>query len=170
MVDYATFFQVLAFPVIVLVLWSLIFNSKNSRFTKFFIEGGYVFVVIPMMVLTFLTVPFFAVGFWLNSTDYSKEIVQLFIVIVIFATIIVEYYYGKKVISNIEEREQMPILQIIKRELDPEYRKQMKELRKERAEESGTYFDEITRMNERKRKLDLEKKEKLKKALLNEYE
>ena len=61
-------------------------------------------------------------------------------------------------------------MQIVKSWFDPEVRRKHAEMRQTRAEESEGYFDEIERMNAEKRKIDIEKKEKLKRALLNKYE
>lgn len=170
MVDVYSFLKILAFPVITLLLWTFLFNSKNSRFTKFVVEGGYVLFVIPIMVVTFLAIPLVAIGFWMNTTEMTQEIVQFFTGLVIVITIIVEYYYIKQVVKKIEEKEQMGIIDILKRELNPEYRKQRKVKQASRAEESDNYFSEISKMNDKKRMLELEKKEKLKRALLNEFE
>ncbi|MCE7737213.1 MAG: hypothetical protein GPJ54_20160 [Candidatus Heimdallarchaeota archaeon] len=170
MVDIPTFVQILLFPVLILILWTLLFNSKSSRFTKFVVEGGYLVLVIPLMVLTFVLIPFLTVAFWLNTTDMSKQIVQLFLFVTIGIVIIVEYYYIKRIIKQIEEKEQMSIWQVFKRELDPEVRKQRKLKLTERSEESQSYLDAIEKMNEEKRKIDMDKKERLKRALLNESE
>ncbi len=168
--DINTIIQIIIFPIVTLLLWTLMFNSKNSRFTKFVVEGGYILFVIPIMTLTFLTIPFVAIAFWMNTTDVTDEIVKLYMAVVIIFIIIVEYYYIKRVIGQIEEKEQMSIWDVMKREMSSEHRENRKLTRDKRANESTTYFDEISKMNDEKRKIDLEKKEKLKRALLNEYE
>lgn len=170
MIEIPTFVQILLFPVIILVLWTLLFNSKSSRFTKFIVEGGYLILVIPLTVLTFVLIPFLTVAFWLNTTDSSKQIVQLFVFITIGIVIIVEYYYIKRIVKQIEEKEQMSIWQVFKRELDPEIRKSRKQKLIDRSDESQSYLDAIEKMNAEKRKIDMDKKERLKRALLNESE
>ncbi|MCE7735974.1 MAG: hypothetical protein GPJ54_13920 [Candidatus Heimdallarchaeota archaeon] len=168
MIEIPVIIQILLFPVIILVLWTLLFNSKSSRFTKFVVEGGYLVLVIPLMVLTFVLIPFMTVAFWLNTTESSKQIVQLFVFITIGIILIVEYYYIKRIVKQIEEKEQMTIWQVFKRELDPDVRNSRKKKLVERSEESQSYLDAIEKMNEEKRKMDMDKKERLKRALLNE--
>lgn len=170
MIVIPIFVQILLFPVIILILWTLLFNSKSSKFTKFMVEGGYLILVIPLMVLTFVLIPFLTVAFWLNTNESSKQIVQLFVFITIGIIIIVEYYYIKRIVKQIEEKEQMSIWQVFKRELDPEVKKARKQKLNERAEDSQTYLDAIEKMNAEKRKIDMDKKERLKRALLNESE
>lgn len=170
MIEIPILVQILLFPVIILILWTLLFNSKSSRFTKFIVESGYLILVIPLTVLTFVLIPFLTVAFWLNTTDSSKQIVQLFVFITIGIVIIVEYYYIKRIVKQIEEKEQMSIWQVFKRELDPEIRKSRKQKLRDRSDESQSYLDAIEKMNAEKRKIDMDKKERLKRALLNESE
>ncbi len=162
--------EIIAFPVVVLVLWQLLFNSKNSRFSKFVIEGGYLLLVIPIIVLTFLSVPLMAIAFWARSTDINAQFGLFFLGTFIGISLIVEYYYIKRMIKQLEEKEQMSFWQIIKRELNPDVRKERVKQKIETKEEAKSFFDEITEMNKERRELDREQKEKLRRALLGEFD
>ena len=39
---------ILLFPIIVLVLWQLLFNSQNAMFTKAIVEGVFMLLGIPV--------------------------------------------------------------------------------------------------------------------------
>lgn len=162
--------QLLLFPVIALGLWMLLFNSKSSKFTKIVIEGGYLIFAIPLLVLTFLAVPLMLVGFYARTTGYTQEFGIIFIVSLIGFTLIFEYYYLRRMVRQIEEREQMSIWKVFRRELDPETRRKRAQNRIETKEEAVSFFDEIGVMNRQRRELDQEQKEKIRRALLGELD
>ena len=162
--------QLLLFPVIALGLWMFLFNSKSSKFTKFVIEGGYLVFAIPLLVLTFLAVPLMLVGFYARTTGYTKEFGIIFLVSLIGFSLIFEYYYLRRVIRQIEEREQMSIWNVFRREINPETRRQREKNRIETKEEAVSFFDEIGVMNKERRELDQEQKEKVRRALLGEID
>ena len=72
----------------------------------------------------------------------------------------------KRQIKLIEERENMSIIDVIKRNFDGDYRKAKKEEKIENRDQAISFFDEISDMNKKRRELDEEEKNKLKKALL----
>ena len=162
--------QILLFPIIAIGLWTLIFNSKNSYFTKIFVESGYLFVVIPLMVLTFLSVPAMMLMFWARATGQNREVTFAIVGVAIGMSIIVEYFYIKRLIRQVEEKEQMGIFSIIKRELKRDTHEERRVKKEETKDEAQDFFSEITEMNKQRRELDIEEKEKLRKALLGEME
>ena len=64
----------------------------------------------------------------------------------------------------------MSIIDVIKRNFDSEYRKSKKEEKIENRDQAISFFDEISDMNKKRRELDQEEKEKLKKALLGDLD
>ncbi|MEK9715392.1 MAG: hypothetical protein VW394_01385, partial [Candidatus Heimdallarchaeota archaeon] len=84
--------------------------------------------------------------------------------------LIVEYFWVKRQVKLIEERENMSIIDVIKRNFDSEYRKSKKEEKIENRDQAISFFDEISDMNKKRRELDQEEKEKLKKALLGDLD
>ncbi len=162
--------QLLLFPVIALGLWMFLFNSKSSRFTKFVIEGGYLVFAIPLLVLTFLAVPLMLVGFYARTSGYNREFGIIFLVSLIGFSLIFEYYYIRRIIRQIEEREQMSIWNVFRREINPEIRRLRAKNKIETKEEAVSFFDEISVMNKERRELDQEQKEKVRRALLGEID
>lgn len=161
---------ILLFPIIAIGLWTLIFNSKNSYFTKIFVESGYLLVVIPLMVLTFLSVPAMMLMFWARATGQNREVTFAIVGLAIGMSIIVEYFYIKRLIRQVEEKEQLPIMQILRRELKRETHEDRRVKKEQTKDEAQDFFGEITVMNKKRRELDIEEKEKLRKALLGEIE
>ncbi|MHA2089645.1 MAG: hypothetical protein ACW98K_02200 [Candidatus Kariarchaeaceae archaeon] len=161
------YIQIILFPIIVLGLWTLIFYSRNSYFTKIFIEGGYLLVGIPLMVLTLLSIPMMMVIFWASATD-NNEVSFALLSILIGVSIIIEYAYLKRIIKQIEEKEELPILQILKRELRRDTHRVRKEKREVNKQEVTSFYDEITEMNIKASELDRQQKEKIRKALLGD--
>lgn len=162
--------QMFLFPVIVLGLWHLIFNSSNSVMTKIFVEGGYMLLGIPLIIVTFLSIPMLALMFWAPSAGKDTEVTQALLIVLGALTILAEYFWIKRQVNAIEEREQMSIWQFIRRELSKETRDQRRKDREESTEQSASYFDEISEMNRKRRELDREEKEKLRRALLGELD
>lgn len=158
--------QILLFPVLAMLIWTLLFNSKSSRFSKLLIEGGYLVFAIPLIVITFLSIPMMGIMFWAKEKPYAQQISLTFMALWIGATLIIEYYFIKSRIKRIEELEQMPIWDVIKRDFSKEYRETKKKNMELNKVEAVTFFDEITDLNRQKRELDREEKEKLRRALL----
>ncbi|MEL0163981.1 hypothetical protein EB155_02610 [archaeon] len=161
---------ILLFPVIVLVLWQLMFNSQNAVFTKAIVEGGFMLLGIPVMILTFISIPTMAILFWANTQGYGRDAVTAILTISLIIILIVEYFWVKRQVKLIEERENMSIIDVIKRNFDSEYRKSKKEEKIENRDQAISFFDEISDMNKKRRELDQEEKEKLKKALLGDLD
>ena len=161
---------IIAFPIITLVLWQLLFNSKNSYFTKAVVEGGYMLLGIPLIILTFLSIPLMALLLWAQSQNIGSEITTALLVVLGLSTLIVEYYWIRRQIRMIEEREQMSIWAYLKRSTSKEYRENVAQEKKENKKQAESFFDEITDMNRKRRELDREEKEKLRRALLGELD
>ena len=161
---------ILLFPVIVLVLWQLMFNSQNAVFTKAIVEGGFMLLGIPVMILTFISVPTMAILFWANTRGIGRDVVSGILIVSLIIILIVEYFWVKRQIKIIEEKENMGIIDIIKRNFDSEYRKTKKTEKLENRDQAISFFDEISDMNKKRRELDQEEKEKLKKALLGDLD
>ena len=64
----------------------------------------------------------------------------------------------------------MSIIDVIKRNFDGDYRKAKKEEKIENRDQAISFFDEISDMNKKRRELDEEEKNKLKKALLGDLD
>lgn len=160
--------QLIVFPVATLGIWTLLFNSQNTLFTKIFIEGGYLIFVVPLVILTFLSIPAMALIFWANSAGFGQEMTYSILAVSIGVTLIIEYFYIKRQIRIIEEREQMSFWKWIRREMDSETQQERSEKKVKTKDEAREFFDEISIMNKKKRDLDREQKEKLRKALLGE--
>jgi len=163
-----SWFVIFLFPIVTILLWHLLFNSSNVLFTKVIVEGGYMLMGIPIMIITILSIPTMGVIFWANSQDLGKEVILAVLAITGVVIIIVEYVWIKKQINSIEEREQMSIWSYYRLQLSPEVRKSKMEARKKNKDEAASYFDEIQIMNQKRRELDREEKEKLRRALLGE--
>ncbi len=161
------YIQFLLFPIVVLGLWALLFNSKNTFFTKFFIEGGYLIFIIPLTVLTFLTVPMILVLFWASATG-KNEVSWALLGILVGISLIIEYFYIKRMIKQIEEKEQMPILDILRRELKRDTHKKRQKEKEQVKEEASSFYDELGELNRESRDRNREQKEKLSRALLGD--
>lgn len=125
---------------------------------------------IPLIVLTFLSIPMMALLFWAPSAGLDTEVTLALGAILGVLILLGEYYWIKRQINIIEEREQMTIWQYLKRQTSSEYRAAKREERIANKEEAADYFDEISEMNRKRRELDREEKEKLRRALLGDLD
>jgi len=125
---------------------------------------------IPLIVLTFLSIPMMALLFWAPSVGLDTEVTLALSAILGVLILLGEYYWIKRQINIIEEREQMTIWQYLKRQTSSEYREKKREERIANKEQAADYFDEISEMNRKRRELDREEKEKLRRALLGDLD
>ncbi|MHA2501556.1 MAG: hypothetical protein ACXAE3_01605 [Candidatus Kariarchaeaceae archaeon] len=162
--------SIFAFPVVTITIWHLLFNSNNATFTKVVVEGGYMLLAIPLMVVTILAIPSMGVIFWATSNELDREVVVALIAIIVTIIIIVEYFWIKRQVKAIEEREQMTIWEWLRLEVSAEVRQTRKTAKIANKEQAVTFFDEITGINRERRELDRIQKEKLRKALLGDID
>ena len=127
-------------------------------------------VGIPLIILTFLSIPMMALLFWANSQDIGKQVTTAMLIVLGFTILLVEYFWIKRQIKMIEEREQMSFWEYLKVSTSKEHRDAKEQKRKENKEEAASFFDEISDMNKKRRELDREEKEKLRRALLGELD
>lgn len=165
-----TWLLLLAFPVVVLGIWHLLFNSTNPIITKILVEGGYMLLGIPILILTFLSIPMMALLFWAPSAGLDQEVTIGLGVVMLVLVILAEYFWIQRAIRQLEEREGMSVWEYLKKTASAEERAARKERKIKNKEQSEDYFDEITEMNRKKRELDREEKEKLRRALLGDVE
>ena len=125
---------------------------------------------IPLIILTFLSIPMMALLFWAPSAGVSREVTVALIGVFGGLTLLAEYFWIKKQVNGIEDRENMNIWQYLRREMSKDVREQRAMDRLENKEQSTNYFDEISEMNRKRRELDREEKEKLRRALLGELD
>lgn len=123
---------------------------------------------IPLMIITILSIPTIGVIFWANSQNLGREVILALLAIIGTIIFVVEYFWIKKQVNEIERREQMSIWAYYKLQFSSEVRKAKADARKRNKDESVSYFDEIHVMNKKRRELDRVEKEKLRRALLGE--
>ncbi len=165
------YLPVIVLPFIVILIWMVFFYNGSPFLTQMLIQLGYLFMAIPLIVAIFLSVPLLAFGLFIGTTDYAEEFTTGLVILFFVFTILIQYFYIRRIIRDLEEREKMPIWQIIKRELfDKEYRRQIREMKKRRVEETRDYFDTITVLNKEKREKDKLERERLRKVLMGEYD
>ncbi len=165
------YLPVIVLPFIVLLIWLLFFFNGSPLLTQLLTQLGLLFLAIPLIVIIFLSVPVLAFGLFLGTTQYIEEFAQIIIASFFVFTFIIQYFYIRRIIDQIEEKEKMPFLAVLKREFfDKEYRRQIQEKKKKRVEETRGYFDQITVLNKEKKEQEKMERERLRKVLMGEYD
>lgn len=152
-------------PIIVLAIWAVLFYNGSPFLTQIIINILYLFLGIPFIVLVFLSIPLIAFSMYFSTSQYLETFYSGMVIAFFVFTIIIQYFYIKKTIRIVEEREQMPILQVVKREFNSDYRKNRLNKRKQTVKENVDFFDKITEHNKEKRQKEREERERLRKAL-----
>ncbi|RMG28099.1 MAG: hypothetical protein D6732_19495 [Methanobacteriota archaeon] len=165
------YLPVIILPFIVILVWMVFFYNGSPFLTQMLIQLGYLFLAVPLIVAIFLSIPILAFGLFIGTTAYAEAFTTTILVLFIVFTFLIQYFYVKRIIRDLEEKEQMPILQIIKRDLfDKEYREQMRQRKKKRVEETRDYFDTITILNKEKKEKEKLERDRLRKVLMGEYD
>ncbi len=165
------YLPVIILPFIVILVWMVFFYNGSPFLTQMLIQLGYLFLAVPLIVAIFLSIPLLAFGLFIGTTEYAEAFTTTILVLFIVFTFLIQYFYVKKIITDIEEKEQMPILQIIKRDLfDKEYREKVRQRKMKRVEETRDYFDTITVLNKEKKEKEKLERDRLRKVLMGEYD
>lgn len=165
------YLPVIILPFIVILVWMVFFYNGSPFLTQMLIQLGYLFLAVPLIVLIFLSVPMLAFGLFVTTTEYAEAFSTALLVLFIVFTFLAQYFYVKKIIQELEEKEKMPILQIIRRELfDKEYKENIRQRKKKRVEETRDYFDTITVLNKEKKEKEKMERDRLRKVLMGEYD
>ncbi|MHA2501560.1 MAG: hypothetical protein ACXAE3_01625 [Candidatus Kariarchaeaceae archaeon] len=125
---------------------------------------------IPLIVFTLLSIPTIALVFWAPSQGLAREVTIAVGAVMIVVTLIAEYYWIKRQINDIEEREGMSFWAYLRKEASSETRDKRRQDKIENKSKNQDYFSDITEMNRQRRELDRAEKEKLRRALLGEID
>ncbi len=158
---------VIVLPFIVLGVWAFLFYNGSPVFTQIVIQGFWLLLALPMLVMIGLSVVLLAFALPLqNNPEVFDAFGQIIVVLFFGITFILEYIYISRLIAKIEEKEQMSIWAVIKRSFDADYRKSVKAKKQATLEENRSFFDQITDLNAKKREEEKAAKERLRTVLL----
>lgn len=159
------FLPVIVMPIVVIGIWALIFYNGNPVLTQIVIQMGYIFFAIPLIVGIFLSIPILMFTLALADTQWNNAFANFLFISFFVGTFITQYFYIKRKVGEIEEREALPIWQVIRREFDRDYRRQQKIQRQQTVTENKDFFSQITDLNKEKRQKEKEDREKLRRVL-----
>jgi hypothetical protein len=159
------YLPVILLPVVLIGVWAILFFNGSPAFTQIMIQLSFIFIAIPILVAIFLTVPLIIFALALADTQYNEPFLYMIIVSMIVLTLLTQYFYIKRKVKELEEKENMTIMAIFRREMNSDYRKEQKRTKKETVEHSRGFFDEIAALNSEKRAKEKEDREKLRKVL-----
>ncbi len=164
------YIPVLILPFVVILIWMVLFYNGSPILTQAIVQLIYIFVAIPLLVLIFLSVALITFGLALSSLNLGGVFGTGLFILFIVGTLTSQFFYVMRLIRTIERKEKLPILQVISREFNSEYRKEREEKRKNRVHETRDFFDQITVLTSEKKAKDRAERDRLRRVLTGDFD